>query len=141
MLSHADLLDEIRRLRDDGVTSNAELARLLNLPTSRIADIFATDRKPRKISLDEAKLLVERFGLETRSRAVAPNGAVLTATFVVMLGALGIDPYEDGRAHKLAERFPRTLQQIEALHAVSVNHDEPIPGEAVLDHAEGQPAS
>lgn len=64
MLGHDELLAEIRRLRDSGATSNAELAKLLNLPSSRIADIFATDRKPRKISLDEAKILVDHFGLE-----------------------------------------------------------------------------
>lgn len=64
MIGHDELLAEIRRLRDEGVTTNAELAKLLRLPSSRIADIFATDRKPRKITLDEAKILVEKFGLE-----------------------------------------------------------------------------
>lgn len=65
MIGHDELLAQIRALRDSGATSNAELAKLLKLPSSRIADIFATDRKPRKITLDEAKVLVDHFGLET----------------------------------------------------------------------------
>lgn len=77
MLGHDELLAEIRSLRDSGATTNAELSRLLKLPTSRIADIFATDRKPRKITLDEAKILVEHFGLdspsEARSEPLAPS--------------------------------------------------------------------
>lgn len=72
MLGHDELLAEIRRLRDSGATTNADLAKLLNLPSSRIADIFATDRKPRKITLDEAKVLVEKFGLEP-SQVAGPS--------------------------------------------------------------------
>lgn len=64
MLSHDELLANLRDLRDSGQTTNADLARLLSVPSSRIADIFAIDRKPRKITLDEAKKLVEHFGLE-----------------------------------------------------------------------------
>lgn len=64
MIGHDELLAKIRALRDTDKTTNADLARLLKLPTSRIADIFATDRKSRKITLDEARILVEHFGLE-----------------------------------------------------------------------------
>lgn len=64
MIGHDELLAQIRHLRDSGVTTNADLAKLLKLPSSRIADIFATDRKPRKITLDEAKVLVDHFGIE-----------------------------------------------------------------------------
>jgi hypothetical protein len=74
MIGHDELLAEIRRLRDAGETTNAELAKILGLPSSRIADIFATDRKPRKISLDEGKVLVEAFGLEQpQADAPAPS--------------------------------------------------------------------
>lgn len=66
MLGHDELLSELRRLRDDGKTSNADIGRLIGQPSSRIADIFTTERKPRKITLDEAKILVEHFGLEPK---------------------------------------------------------------------------
>jgi hypothetical protein len=138
MLSHAALLDEIRRLRDEGGTSNAELARLLDLPTSRIADIFATDRKPRKITLDEAKTLVEHFKLDKRPQAGLPNSAVLTATFVVMLDHLGLDPNEGALAQKLAERLPATLRRMQVAAEDRELDDETIPGEAAPALAEGR---
>ena len=75
MLSHDELLGEIRRLRDEGKTTNADLSRLLKIPTSRIADIFATDRKSRKITLDEAKVLVEHFRLEASPHDLVPPSA------------------------------------------------------------------
>ena len=60
VLSSADLLAEMRRLRDAGRTTNAELARLLGLPSARIAEIF--DEK-RRVTIDEMKLIVEHFEL------------------------------------------------------------------------------
>lgn len=88
MFGHDDLLAEIRRLRDSGETSNADLAKLLSLPSSRIADIFATDRKPRKITLDEAKILVERFGLEPPAKAAVEVAAPNAENLVPLLDAL-----------------------------------------------------
>lgn len=76
MLGHDELLTEMRRLRDAGETSNAEIGRLLGLPSSRIAEIFATEGKTRRISLDEAKVLVDHFGLET-PRQSAPSADAL----------------------------------------------------------------
>lgn len=72
MLSHDELMAELHRLRADGKAKNAELQKLLNLPSSRISDIFATDRKPRKISLDEAKIIVSHYGLDD-SPAAEPD--------------------------------------------------------------------
>lgn len=70
MLGHDELMAELHRLRADGKAKNADLQRLLNLPSSRVSDIFATDRKPRKITLDEAKILVSHYGLDDSSPAV-----------------------------------------------------------------------
>jgi hypothetical protein len=60
VFSSADLLAALHRLRAEGTTTNADLARLLNLPSSRISEIF--DGK-RKVTIDEAKLIVERFAI------------------------------------------------------------------------------
>lgn len=61
MLDSKTLLAELHRLRDSGVTNNAEIGRLLALPSSRVSDIFSGKRA---IKIDEMKLLVERYGLE-----------------------------------------------------------------------------
>ena len=63
VLSHDELVAELRRRRDAGEFTNADMARVLGLPTSRIADIFTTDRTPRQISVNEMKTLVEHYGL------------------------------------------------------------------------------
>jgi len=65
VLSHADLVSELERLKNEGVTTNAAIARVLSLPSSRIAEIFAGSRR---VSVDEMKKLVEHYGLETARR-------------------------------------------------------------------------
>lgn len=76
-----------------------------------------------------------------KRRLDLPNSTVLTATFAVMLGALGIDPNEDGRAHKLAERFPDTLRGIEALATGAVSETETNPDEDAPALSTGRRAS
>lgn len=61
MLDSKGLIAELERLKERRVTTNADLARLLNLPTSRIAEIF---KGTRAVKIDEMKILVEQFGLE-----------------------------------------------------------------------------
>jgi phage repressor protein C with HTH and peptisase S24 domain len=61
VLSSADILNALRDLKASGATTNAALGRLLGLPSSRIAEIFAGDRK---VKVDEAKLIIEHFGLQ-----------------------------------------------------------------------------
>lgn len=61
MLDSKGLIAELCRLRDENVTTNAEIARLLGLPSSRVAEIFTGKRA---IKVDEMKALVERYGLE-----------------------------------------------------------------------------
>jgi len=60
VLSHAELLDQLLLLKEQGRTSNADLARLTGLPSSRIAEVFSGKRR---ITLDEAKVLIEHFGI------------------------------------------------------------------------------
>ncbi|NOW44142.1 putative XRE-type DNA-binding protein [Novosphingobium sp. SG751A] len=65
MLSHAELLAELRLKLETGETTQAKISRLIGIPTSRVAEIFTTDpsKKPRMIKLDEAKKLVEALGI------------------------------------------------------------------------------
>lgn len=69
MLGSADLLNELRRLKNEGRTTNADLSRLLSLPSSRIAEIFEGKRR---IHIDEMKILVEQFELDGAARPVPP---------------------------------------------------------------------
>jgi hypothetical protein len=67
-----------------------------------------------------------------------PNATVLTSTFAVLLDSIGIDPFEDARAQKLAAQFPNALRSIEDLLASQTeNHNSPH-GEASRAGAEGR---
>lgn len=59
-----------------------------------------------------------------------PSATVLTSTFAILLDSLGIDPYEDGRAQKLAASFPDALQSIAALHTQASDDRDSRPAEA-----------
>lgn len=48
-----------------------------------------------------------------------PNAAVLTSTFALLLDSIGIDPYEDERAQKLAAQFPNAIRSIAGLRRMS----------------------
>ena len=72
VLSSTELLAALRRLKDEGVTSNAKLSRLLGLPSPRVVEIF--DEK-RRITIDEMKVLVEAFSLMPK----VENGPTLPA--------------------------------------------------------------
>lgn len=61
MLDSKGLIAELCRLRENGITTNADIARLLKLPTSRVAEMFSGKRA---IKIDEMKTLVERYGLD-----------------------------------------------------------------------------
>ncbi len=45
-----------------------------------------------------------------------PNATVLTSTFAILLDSIGVDPYVNERAQKLAAQFPYALRSIEELH-------------------------
>jgi hypothetical protein len=84
MMSHGELLDRLRRMKEAGQTTNAEIGRIIGVPSSRVADIFATDRKPRKITIDEAKTLVERLGINEET----PQAPVDAETVRALLQAI-----------------------------------------------------
>ncbi len=69
-----------------------------------------------------------------------PNAAVLTSTFAVLLDSLGIDPYKDERARKLAAQFPSAIRSIAGLPKMSgseLMHEHEIAPPA---DAEDQPS-
>lgn len=63
--------------------------------------------------------------------AEKPNAAVLTSTFATLLASVGLDPYEHGRAGKLAKQFPSVLTEIEALHVRTAADLDLLPDEAL----------
>lgn len=70
-----------------------------------------------------------------------PNAAVLTSTFAMLLDSLGMDPYQDGRARKLAAQFPDALRRIEALHAQTlVDLEQPCDAKSPVDDKDQPPA-
>ena len=73
--------------------------------------------------------------------ALLPNAAVLTSAFAVLLDSVGIDPYQDERAQKLARQFPNALQRVSTLRADLIEDGATTLGEGALDRAEDQPAA
>lgn len=61
----------------------------------------------------------------------APSATVLTATVAMLLESVGVDPFEDERAQKIAKQFPRALRSVAALHAKTVDPDAITPEEEV----------
>lgn len=69
-----------------------------------------------------------------------PSASVLTTTFAVLLDSVGIDPYEDGRAQKLAAQFPSALRSILDLQAGSAADEGLSYGETTTAGGKGQPS-
>lgn len=124
VLPKDEFLAEIRRRAN----VDADIARALNLPSSRIAELFSGKRGLR---YDEAKILADRFLPEGDPGAV--SATVLTSAFATLLESVGIPPFEDERAQKLARRFPDALQRASILHANFAEDDETPPEVAALD--------
>lgn len=67
-----------------------------------------------------------------------PSATVLTATFAVLLDSVGIDPYEGGRAQKLAASFPGALRRSVDLQANALADHSPLLEVDVPDHDEAR---
>lgn len=104
VLSSTELLQALRALRDDGKATNADLQRLLGLPSSRVSEIFAGKRK---IQADEAAKIIDRYQLDDRPLGTAPTPAGDDTSFV---GVQNIDqPWGLGAA------FTDSAVQVEVL--------------------------
>lgn len=100
MLGHDDLLAILRERREAGKTSNAEIGRVIKQPSSRVAEIF---NGKRRISLDEAKLLVEALGIE--ERYTGPSEETLIGLMTAMLPLVP----SDGLKERDVPKFARVL--------------------------------
>jgi len=70
-----------------------------------------------------------------------PSAAVLTNAIAALLETVGIDPFEDERAQKLARRFPDALRQVAALHEGLAEDSGLSRAEAAPDPGGAQPAA
>ncbi len=105
VLGSADILAALKRLRDEGQTTNAKLGRLLELPSSRIAEIY--DGK-RKVTIDEAKVIVEHFGLSSAAPDPAPAADVDLVSIPMIDLAYGMGAtYTDSHVEVDVLNFPK----------------------------------
>jgi hypothetical protein len=123
VIGHDELLAWLRAEKDAGRVKNADLQKLLGQPSSRVAEIF--NHKARRISLDEAKLIVEHYGLEAPGTIVQLSEEMLEP---ILSAVLPLAP--QGRD---AERFAPTLAkavayglQLLAAHPAKTPSDDAI---------------
>lgn len=120
MIGHDELLNWLRAERDAGRVKNADLQKLLGQPSSRIAEIFGP--KGRRITLDEAKVIVEHYGLEAPGATVQLNEGTLEP---ILSALLPLAP--QGRD---AERFAPTLAKAVAYGLqLLADHPAKMPSE------------
>lgn len=70
--------------------------------------------------------------------ATLPSATVLTSAFALLLETVGIDPYQDERAQKLAKQFPNALQRVSDLRAGLIEDSGSVPAEDAPDRDEGR---
>ena len=118
MLGSSDLLAELERLKARGLTTNAKLSRLLALPSSRIAEIFAGKRQ---VTIDEMKIMVEHFGLE--GAGAAPNAETLEPILDALLPLAPPGKLTDQSRRALAEALAYGLELLGAPSASQASPD------------------
>lgn len=122
----ARLDDIFRSIHPDGLSERQWCIRA-NVSTSFFTDI----RKGSVPSLDKVERvagvagfsLAKLLAMETGEIAVLsdlterdmPSESVLTQTLAILLSSVGVDPYEDERARKIARQFPNALKEVERL--------------------------
>ena len=85
---------------------------------------WKSGRQAKRLSADVFVGIVQAMGRDpleyvvgAQRRMDAANASVLTSAFATLLESVGISPYEDERARKLALRFPDALRRASTLHA------------------------
>ena len=101
---------------------------------------FMNDGQDKRLSAEVFFGIVQALGTDPAEYVIGyeptrnwPSSAVLTSTFAMLLDSVGIDPFEDARAQKLAANFPNALQSIAALHTQQAGESSAQPGEAQRD--------
>ena len=101
-------------LRGRGVR-NSDIARVLKLPSSRVSELF---NGTRRLQLDEAKKLVESFGVEEPDSVSPLNGPIARLLVIYAIERLGVNlPAEDPQVEELAQDF-RVFAQFAASRKV-----------------------
>jgi len=118
VLDSKGLLAELERLRGAGQTTNAGLARLLKIPSSRIAEIFEGRRA---VKIDEMKVIVEHFGLE--AGGAAPSAETLEPILDVLLPLAPPGRLTDQSRRALAEALSYGLGLLDSSSATQANED------------------
>jgi cyanate lyase len=128
VIGHEDLLNWLKAERSADRLTNADLGRLLNLPSSRIAEIFEGRRR---VNLDEAKIIVETYGLEGPGQLVQLSEETLEP---ILSAVLPLAP--QGRD---AERFVPVLAKAVAygLQLLSADPSRTPSGDAIGVAARG----
>lgn len=85
---------------------------------------WKSGRQAKRLSADVFVGIVQAMGRDpleyvvgAERRLDAANASVLTSAFATLLESVGISPYEDERARKLALRFPDALRRASTLHS------------------------
>lgn len=114
-----------RRKRDKRVT-DLQIAEAFGVERSVVnkamngkvaLDAYKADRIATLLETSPEEILY-RAGVPIRDPAVSwlPSATVLTSALAALLETVGIDPFEDERAQKLARLFPDALRRSSALH-------------------------
>lgn len=98
MFGHEELRLTLSRLKEEGRATNAEISRVLGLPSSRVAEIFDGSRQ---IKLDEAKTLVEHYHLEQNAPQI--TGATIEPLLDAVLPLAPTGKASDQSRRALAE--------------------------------------
>lgn len=118
VLSHEQLIAELERLKNEGQTTNADLARLWKLPSSRVSELFAGKRR---ITVDEMKAVVEHFGLD--AAAPAPNARMLAPLLDALLPLVPPGDQSGRSVEVVSEALSYGLQLLEATDATPASED------------------
>lgn len=103
---------------------------------------WRTGRQAKRLSADLMIQICKELGRSVydytgeNPGVTLPNEAVLTQTMAALLSSVGIDPYEDERARKIARLLPNALQDVQRLIANLGQGDEASPAQQSHDHGE-----
>lgn len=120
MIGHDDLIRLLRERRDAGDLSNADVAAVLRVPSSRAAEIFSGKRL---VKLDEAKAIVDRFNLEGRAQVSPPPSEAIEIVLDELLRSALDKPLAATTLRPLAEALRRALQLLSENPAIHANQD------------------
>jgi predicted XRE-type DNA-binding protein len=144
MENAAEIRAALKAKLDAREITQKEIGNTLGIQQPNVATLFSPGKngKLRGIDFDEGVKLIQRFRLDgTLAGHALPSADVLTTAFVTLLDSVGIAPYEDEHARKLALRFPDALRRAEGFHAGRDVASSQDPAEASPDPDEDRPSA